>query len=407
MQEEKQSYRWIIAPIIYSGAIMMALIWNSIGPMMLTIIEELQISFTKAGLLSGVVAFVLGIFAFVSGSIAGRIGLKVTTCTGITVMAIGCIISGLTSEYMVMMSGRIIFAIGAGLFFPMLGAIIMQWFYGNELLIVNSINFSGSAVGAAVGLAITVSIMTTFGWRPTLIIYGSVCGVIAILSWIFLKDRQPDQVILEEKSLSETTYEMTATEVFKLKETWLLSFAFAAPVSVSVVLPTFLPAYYVQMRGMSMAVASYWVSVVFLIGIPAAILGGIMGVKAGLRKPFLIFNGLMLGVGVLGAVLFSGTISILFLIFAGIGLLFYTGIFFTIPMELKGMTPKTTGFMIGIITCIGMQCGFIAPIIVGWIEAITGSLKGGLLFYGFFGFLMAILPIFIEETGPNAKKGRI
>ena len=162
MQEEKQSYRWIIAPIIYSGAIMMALIWNSIGPMMLTIIEELQISFTKAGLLSGVVAFVLGIFAFVSGSIAGRIGL-----------------------------------------------------------------------------------------------------------------------------------------------------------------------------------------------------------------------------------------------------LFYTGIFFTIPMELKGMTPKTTGFMIGIITCIGMQFGFIAPIIVGWIEAITGSLKGGLLFYGFFGFLMAILPIFIEETGPNAKKGRI
>ena len=113
MQEEKQSYRWIIASIIYSGAIMMALIWNSIGPMMLTIIEELQISFTKAGLLSGVVAFVLGIFAFVSGSIAGRIGLKVTTCTGITVMAIGCIISGLTSEYMVMMTGRIIFAVGA------------------------------------------------------------------------------------------------------------------------------------------------------------------------------------------------------------------------------------------------------------------------------------------------------
>ena len=98
------------------------------------------------------------IFAFISGSIAGRIGLKITTCTGITVMAIGCIISGLTSEYMVMMSGRIIFAVGAGLFFPMLGAIIMQWFYGNELLIVNSINFSGSAVGAAVGLGITLKV---------------------------------------------------------------------------------------------------------------------------------------------------------------------------------------------------------------------------------------------------------
>jgi hypothetical protein len=81
----------------------------------------------------------------------------------------------------------------------------------------------------------------------------------------------------------------------------------------------------------------------YLAGIPAAIVGGIWSARAGLRKPFLIYDGIFLGVGCLGAVLFSGSISIFCLIFAGIGMLFYTGTFFTIPMEIKGMTPKAVG----------------------------------------------------------------
>jgi nitrate/nitrite transporter NarK len=55
--------------------------------------------------------------------------------------------------------------------------------------------------------------------------------------------------------------------------------------------------------------------------------------------------------------------------------------------------------MIGIITFVGMQCGFIAPLVVGWIESQTGSLKEGILFFGVFGLLMAVLPIFLDETG--------
>jgi nitrate/nitrite transporter NarK len=63
------------------------------------------------------------------------------------------------------------------------------------------------------------------------------------------------------------------------------------------------------------------------------------------------------------------------------------------------MTPETAGLMIGIITFVGMQCGFIAPLVVGWIESQTGSLKEGILFFGVFGLLMAVLPIFLDETG--------
>ena len=92
------------------------------------------------------------------------------------------------------------------------------------------------------------------------------------------------------------------------------------------------------------------------------------------------------------------------LTFLGIGLLFFTGIFFTIPMELNNMTPKSVGVMLGVITFIGMQFGFAAPIFVGWLELKTGSLLAGLVFYGFFGFMMAICAYLIEETGNRAGK---
>jgi cyanate permease len=396
--------RWVMAVIVYLGAVMLAMIWNAIGPMMLNITDELSVSFAKAGLLSGIVAFVLGIFAFLSGSVSERLGIKNTTCLGMGLMSLGCLLSGYPADFNAVLLGRIIFAIGAGLFFPMLGAVVMQWFEGDELLILNSINFSGTAVGGAVGLAITAPIMGLVGWRDTLVIYGIACGFIAFLAVFFLRDNVSSVTIETESELTDD-HNLALGDILQRKETWLLALTFSAPVTISVVMPLFLPAFFVQAKGVSMVIASSWVSTVYLFGIPAAILGGVLGVKAGVRKPFLIANGLMLGCGLLGAVVFDGLLSHICLGLIGIGLLFYTGIFFTIPMELRGMTPHSAGMMIGVITFLGMQFGFTAPMVVGWLEGLTGTLKTGLIFYGLFGFLMAICPIFLEETGPRRRNG--
>jgi len=73
-------------------------------------------------------------------------------------------------------------------------------------------------------------------------------------------------------------------------------------------------------------------------------------------------------------------------------------------MEIDGITPKAAGLMIGIITFIGFEAGFFTPVIIGWIEKMTGSLKNGLLLVQFISFLMAILPVFLKETGPRPKR---
>ena len=393
--------RWVMAIIVYLGAVILAVIWNAIGPMMLTITNELEISFAKAGLLSGIVALVLGIFAFVSGTVSGALGIKNTTCLGITLMSVGCMISGYTADYNIVLLGRVIFSVGAGLFFPMLGAVIMQWFEGNELLILNSINFSGTAVGGALGLAITAPIMRLVGWQDTLLIYGGTCGVVALLAVLCMRDPLLSLSTGTDDSVTRDKFELG--DILKRKETWLLALAFSAPVAISVVMPLSLPAYYVQTKDITITTASGLVSTVYLFGIPAAIAGGLLGVKAGVRKPFLIVNGLMLGCGMLGAVFLEGFLMRMCLGLIGIGLLFYTGIFFTIPMELDGMTPHAAGMMIGVITFVGMQFGFTAPLVVGWLEVATGTLKTGLIAYGCFGFLMAICPVFLKETGPARK----
>ena len=394
--------KYLIESVVYAGAVTMAIIFNAMGPMLPTLMADFQISFTQAGLLSSIVPCILGVFALVSGTIVGKIGLKVTSCLGLTVMSIGCLLSGLADTYTALLVGRIISAVGAGFFFPMMGAIIMQWFKDDELVVVNSINFSGSAVGGALVLVIAPAAVTTFGWNNTLIGFGLGSGFIALLAWVFLK--APNDAVDAESPKPVPASGLNMARIFRLKETWLLAFAFAAPVALSIVIPTFLPSYFMQAQNMTMAVASNWVSTVFLIGIPAAIVGGLLGAKTGVRKPFLTASGLMLGLGVFAAVLLTGIPAIIGLILIGVGLLFYTGILFTIPMEIPDMTPESAGLMIGIITFVGMQCGFIAPLVVGWIESETGSLKEGLFFFGVFGFLMAILPQFLDETGPSARK---
>ena len=390
-------YKYITEFVVYAGSVSMAIIFNAMGPMLPTLMEEFKITFTQAGLLSSIVPCILGVFALISGGVVGKLGLKVTSCLGLTVMSIGCILSCLADTYTEMLISRVVSAIGAGLFFPMMGAIIMQWFKDSELVVVNSINFSGSAVGGALVLVIAPASVAALGWSNTLIGFGVGSGLIASLSWFLLKE--PNLGVESKNQNTETGKGLNAAGIFRMKETWLLAFAFAAPVAVSVVIPTFLPSYFIQTQNMTMEVASNWVSTVFLIGIPAAIAGGLLGAKAGVRKPFLIASGLMLGIGVFATVLLTGISAIIGLILIGIGLLFYTGILFTIPMEIPNMTPETAGLMIGIITFVGMQCGFIAPLVVGWIESQTGSLKEGILFFGVFGLLMAVLPIFLDETG--------
>ena len=289
----------------------------------------------------------------------------------------------------------------------MLGAIIMHWFSGKELLVVNSVNFSGMTAGIAIALLITTPIIESLGWRATLILYGAFCGLIAILSWPLLKERDTAVPSVAQDTSQVTRpaekREMTASDVLKMKETWLLSFIFVAPVVSSFALATFLPAYCAKERGMTMAVACSWTSITYFVGVPAAIIGGIWSSQSGLRRPFLIGDGIILGIGCLGTVLSTGSLFVLSLVLAGIGFLFYTGTFFTIPMEIDGITPKAAGLMIGIITFIGFEAGFFTPVIIGWIEKMTGSLKNGLLLFSLISFLMAILPVFLKETGPKAK----
>ena len=403
MEEAKARYRWVIETLVYSGSIVMAMVWLSVAPMMIELTEDLKISFTEAGFLIGVIGLVVGMIAFVSGAVAGKIGLRLTTCLGLTIMAIGGIITGILPNYNVVLIGRILFAVGAGLFFPMIGAIIMQWFVNKELLIVNSVNFSGMTVGMFIAFLITPPLMDAFGWQMTLIMYSSLCAIIAILSWLYLKERTYMRS-LEDMAQQPVKKGKDFFHMLRMKETWLLAFCFFAPMTSGLAIATFLPAHWVKETGMTMAVASRWVSIMYLAGIPAAIVGGIWSAQAGLRKPFLVYDGILLGIGCLGAVLFSGSISILCLILAGMGMSFYTGTFFTIPMEIEGMTPQAVGLLLGIITFIGNMGGFITPLIVGTIEQMTGSLKGGLLLFGVIGFLMAILPLFIQETGPKAKR---
>lgn len=56
----KERYRWVIESIIYCAAIMLGVIVVTVGPMLIILTKELQIIFTQAGFLSGVIPLAMG-----------------------------------------------------------------------------------------------------------------------------------------------------------------------------------------------------------------------------------------------------------------------------------------------------------------------------------------------------------
>jgi ACS family glucarate transporter-like MFS transporter len=91
-----------------------------------------------------------------------------------------------------------LFGAGEAGAFPALSKVVYNWFPVKERGIVQGINFSGSRIGAALGLPLVAILIESFGWRHTFLIFG-VVGVVFGLIWFFLfKDKPEDSKLISE-----------------------------------------------------------------------------------------------------------------------------------------------------------------------------------------------------------------
>jgi cyanate permease len=391
------SYRFVVEAVLFITYAAFGISWIAVTPLLPELGSALKASNAQLGLLNSAVSAAKIVSPLLTGWAALRFGLKRTIAVGAVCIVASAFIP-FSHSLAPLLLARFVFGLGGAVVVTLLGPAVMQWFSPGELPVVNGINNVAVNTGITITLFATMPLAARIGWRNALLAYA-VLNAVCALAWMLLgREGAP-------RSTAARRSTVRYADVWRMRETWLITLAFLFPLSLYLALNSWLPAYYVEAFGMTRLAASRYTGLFNLVGIPAAVLGGVLTRRLGLRRPFLIGAGLAVGFGALGMILFREPALLrASAILLGTAFFIAGSPLLTTAMELPGVTPEHIGLMMGTMFSCSYLVSSFSPLVVGWLRDRTGSFVPGLVGWAIASWALALCGLLLPETGPRARR---
>lgn len=395
-------YRFVIETLLFLTYAVFGLSWIAITPLVGELQAEFQISSAQLGMINTLVSAAKVVAPLLTGLLAVRIGLKKTILLGSLCICFAAI-APMARDFNLFLASRFVFGVGGAIVVTLLGPMVMQWFPKGEMPLVNAFNNVAVNTGISITLFTTVPLAAALGWRNALLVYGAL-SVVLMIAWAILgRDHASEQP--QSAAAAAEAKAVRYMDVWRMKETWIIALSFAGPLALYLAFNTWLPKYYMEAFGMSKAAASQFTGLFNLVGIPTAIIAGILTKQLGLRRPFIIGAGIVMGFAAFGMFLSPNPAFItVAAILLGASLFTYVSPLFTTPMELKGMTPQHVSLMMGTVFSFAYLFSSLSPVVVGLMRDAMGSFVPAFAVWAVFSWLLAVGGVLLPETGPRAQK---
>jgi nitrate/nitrite transporter NarK len=376
-------------------------IWASAGSLLPFIIGAYGLTSGEAAWFASVSPLAIIILTAPLGIFVSRFSPKWFFAIGALLQASG-LLAPLCTSYFPLLLTRALFALGAGITFPMIPALAAEWFPARQVPLVNGITLSFNSLGNALAFLLTVPLVAAFTWQNTIAMYSGGAVLVAI-TWIFLgkdKNKNRPQVSVDAKSDVKKQPAVSIRRALTHRSTILLSLATLGCWGLGNSLGAWLPSYYHQVFNLPLQKASTIVATITLVGMFACIAGGILPLRFHHRRPFLIVPGMFLGVFAMIAV-FVNNIAVIYISIACYGILnaIYGPTLFTIPFEIYKDSPHTAAFVAFMVQIAGNIGNFIAPLMVGYLTDLTGSYLPGFVISACLSLFMLLAGLLLPETG--------
>ncbi|MDR3606726.1 MAG: MFS transporter [Oligoflexia bacterium] len=390
--------RFLIEILLFLSYFVFGLSWIGYSPFLHDIQAQYQLSHATAGLVISSVSFAKIFMPFIAGYLALRWGVSRTLALGMACIC-ASLLTPFAPGFIALLASRVVFGLGGAVVVTLIGSAVLEWFPKNELPLVNGFNYVAVNTGITTALFVTPPLAQAFGRTNTLFAYALASLVIAIAWFAFGRDRAPARQPGSARGVSTARY----LDIIRMKEAWLLTFAAAGPLCVYLVFNTWLPTYYVQRFQLDAAQAARLTGLSNMVGIPAAIFGGLITRKLPARKPLIVFSGLLVGIASFGLFLTANLLLLkICAVLFGVGLFLWISPLMTLGMELPGMTPERLALLNGVCYGVGYMAAFLAPVVAGALRDRTGSFIPGLILAAVLSWSLAIGGILLPET--SAKK---
>ena len=384
-------YRFVIAALILSAHFTVGINVFSISPILPEIIHDLDLNRSKAGLLVSLPLLIAACFGLLGGVLAIKLGVFRSFTLGWFLMGT-LTFSVLLPQFIPLISLRMLYGVGTGLILTTTGPILIQWFRGRELMIMNALNTATLSLGIASSVSFTAPLSEVIGWDLAISGYG-LLGLIGGVPWVILGKPK-----FYTEDLSTSAPLKIIKDTLTSRSIILLLAADAGVLFQYTAFSGWLPTFFTEMRGMNTAQSGFVTGLLPLVGVFSVLLGGILPLKIGSPKLYLTLSGIMVVLGGPSCYLFETPIIIYSaLIFVGIGSWLYVPTLLSQTMELANMAPEKVSVIWGsLITFSGLSM-FIAPVLVGIIRDVSGSFISGFIICSIASSTLLLSGIFLPK----------
>src|SRR5215218_2753248 len=172
------------APVLFLvfARVLYAINWFNISSVFYLILVDLEQDISMLGIITASFLVGIGLFQVPAGILAAKYNPKKIALSGIMILSIASLLSGLATELFQMAILRFLVGVGMAFFFGPSVVLISSYLgKGSEGLGVGILN-SAHSLGGIIGIFGWIAIAELVGWRTSLILSGS----LGLISGLFL-----------------------------------------------------------------------------------------------------------------------------------------------------------------------------------------------------------------------------
>lgn len=334
-----------------------------------------RLSDTDRGALNAAFFWSYAVLQIPAGWLVDRFGVKRPFAAGFVLWSLFSAAAALAGSFWELFALRLLLGIGESVVTPA----GMRWirFHCAESQrgLAVGLYMAAAKIGPAVGAPIATVLLVHYGWRPMFVILGLGC-LVWLVPWLAL-------VSDDDRRLEREGAARAAAVPF--------GSVLASPVIWGTVIGTFcyqyfvyfcmtwMPAYFVERRGLSLNSMGLYTMFSFLGMAAVATLAGWVadrmiergGDPVRVRKGFAIAGFLAASTEVLGALADSSAAALFFAVFSLSGLGLTTANYWALTQTL--IPGAAVGRIVGIQNCAANLPGIAAPLLTGWLKQATGG----------------------------------
>ncbi|SDP74781.1 MFS transporter [Desulforhopalus singaporensis] len=402
--ERMSSQEWLILLICFLTTTFIAIPYYGHATQWDTMMEKFGLNYTQMGMLDSVTAFSAGIVLLFGGMLTYRWGARNVSILGMLVAAIGQLGFAYMNDYSGLILMRLVQGAGIALVYVGPYAMVLRWFEDTKHLgFALGVMIACDGAGALLALYLFAYVLAGFGWVTGVTIGAAALGILAVVTFLFLKE--PDKWYKAKEEHIKNPIPLGK----ELKEIFLNRNVFSAIMMIIPVWGVFgtavywVPAFLMEDAGWSETTSGLVGSAFACAGMLAFIFG-MLSDRSGKRMPLTVISciGSLVAFALLTVFYIRGNFGLVSLMLAVAGFFMYCGLLLVYYLVADAIGSIRSAAANGLIMCLGYLIGgFVYPVAVGYFKDLTGSYTSGFIAITVSILLFSILVILSGKDTPK------